>query len=253
MPLQKTEAIVLKSIKQGETSKILTLYTRHFGKIKVIAKGARSSRSRFGGSLEPLTYISIVYYEKESRDLQILSQADIIESFARNKQELETTTISMAACELIDRLEFGVAPSPLLFKLLLETIRSINGHTERPMNCLRALQVRLLDSLGIKPDLNACMKCRQPSQAQVLFDVVSGGYICQKCRKPTTRGMLLSKEALDGLKDFQTTPLSRLNGLLTSNRDQQQVDHFLFTYLRYHVEGFRELNALKFYKRIMKP
>lgn len=250
MPLRKTEAIVLKSFKQGETSKILTLYTRSFGKAKVIAKGARSSRSRFGGSLEPLNHLAILFYEKENRDLHFLSQADIITAFAKDNRNLEKTALSMAACELVDRLEFGAAPSPLLFKLLLEVLRSIHGSTGQPMNCLRAFQVRLLDSLGLKPELRGCMKCGRETHHEGIFDIVRGGYVCENCKQPTSPGMLLSNQALNALKLFQTTPLSKLNGLLPAAEAQQQVDNFLSAYFRYHLEGFRELNAIKFYRRI---
>ncbi len=81
MSLQKTQAVVLKTQRLGETSKILTLYSQKFGKIKVVAKGARGLKSRFYGTLEPLNHISIVYYFKETRELQLLSQADICVKF----------------------------------------------------------------------------------------------------------------------------------------------------------------------------
>ena len=81
MALIKTEAVVLRTRKQGETSKILSLYTKNFGKISVIAKGARSIKSKYLGALETLNYISIIIYRKEQRSLQYLREADIIHSF----------------------------------------------------------------------------------------------------------------------------------------------------------------------------
>ena len=59
-----TDAIVLRSMKYGETSKIVTLYSKKFGKIKVIAKGARSAKSKFGASLEPMMHSSVIFYKK---------------------------------------------------------------------------------------------------------------------------------------------------------------------------------------------
>ncbi|HNY91144.1 MAG TPA: DNA repair protein RecO, partial [bacterium] len=82
MPLSKTEAIVLHTRKQGETSKILSLYTLHYGRLSVMAKGARSLKSRYSGVLEPLTHIQIVFYRYEARDLHYLSQAEIVTPFA---------------------------------------------------------------------------------------------------------------------------------------------------------------------------
>jgi DNA repair protein RecO (recombination protein O) len=250
MSLQKTQAIVLKSQRQGETSKILTVYTRAFGKIKIIAKGARSVRSRFGGSLEPLNYIAMVFYEKETRELQFLSQADIIETFPKINQDLQKTALAMAACELLNQLEVGVAPNPLLFRLLLETLRGINNSDKRPHNCFRVFQVRLLEIFGFKPNLTSCLKCGSQKQDEVLFDVGRGGYICAECQKSTATGTIICKEAINALRAFQRTPFTNLNGFLTSPMAQQQVDALLWTYLRYHLEGLGELKALKFLKKI---
>ncbi len=250
MSLQKTEAIVLRSQKQGETSKILTLYTRAFGKIKLIAKGARSIKSRFGGCLELLSYISIVFYRKENRELQFLSQAEIIETFPRIFQDLDKTALAMAACELVNQLEVGEAPHPALFRLLLETLRGINKAGDKPINTLRAFQVRILNILGLKANFSACLKCGNPNSGVVIFDITRGGYICGNCRKAKAPGMVLEPEVLSALRAFQQASLSNLNGYLSSKKAEQQVDDFLLTYMRYHVEGFRELKALKFLKKI---
>ncbi|MFQ5638636.1 MAG: DNA repair protein RecO [bacterium] len=251
MPLRKTEAIVLKSIKLGETSKILTLYTRSKGKLKVVAKGARSTKSRFAGNLELANYISIVFYEKENRDLQTLSQAEILTAFSKDSTNLERTTLMMAVCEFVDRLETGSTPSPLMFKLLLESLKCMQSASDNPMNCLRAFQVRVLDALGIRPKLNRCLQCGSPSRSEVVFDVVRGGFVCENCRQPASQGMILSLESMNALLSFQTKAMGQLNGLLPSTAPQQQVDRLLAAYLQYHVDEFRELNALKFYKKIV--
>lgn len=252
MPLQKTQAVVLKSIKQGETSKILTLYTRSFGKLAVIAKGARSTRSRFGGSLEPLNYISIVFYEKENRDLQFLSQADIIEAFPKIKHNLEKTTVAMAACELVNQLEIGVSPNTVLFDLLLKCLGGINLAGGTPKNYLRAFEVQLFELIGFKPNLQTCMRCNQARFEEIIFDLSQGGYYCERCAKTRTAGMLLNRESGHALRVFQQTSFSGLNGVLPSGLARQQVDDFLLSYFRYHVDGFKELKSLKFLKQVFE-
>jgi DNA repair protein RecO (recombination protein O) len=249
MSLQKTEAIVLKSLKQGETSKILTLYTRKFGKIKVIAKGARGLKSRFGGTLEPANYIAIVYYEKENRELQFLSQADIIETFSKKKQPLEKSSLAMAACELVNRLEIGVHPNPHLFKLFLETLRGVH-QAAHPMNVFRAFQIRIFDTLGVKPNFQNCLQCKQPRAGDVIFDIPRGGFYCANCGQRRPPGMILSQSLIADFRNLQTAAIDSLNGVLASPGDQQQADHFLLAYFNYHIEGFRELNSLKFLRKV---
>lgn len=250
MPLKKTAAIILKSQKLGETSKILTFYTRAFGKIKTVAKGARSSKSRFGGSLEPLNYVSLVFYEKENRDLQTLSQADIIEPFLKIRTDLEKTTLALACCELLDRIEVGVAPSPPLFKLLLQTLRGMNQGVGQPADFFRAYQVQLFEIMGIQPNLSQCLKCGLEKHGKVSFDLSHGGFYCDACQPVAAQGLLLSHETLKALRTLQTTPVEKMNGQLESRSSWQQLDAFLNAYLKYHVEGIRDLNALKVLRKI---
>lgn len=250
MALQKTEAIILKSQNQGETSKILTVYTKTSGKIKLIAKGARSSKSKFGGSLEPLNHIFMVFYEKENRDLQFLSQADILESFPHIRADLKRMALAMAAVELVNRLEVGNAHNPVLFKLLLETLKAINRVKLRPDNCLRAFLVRVLEVLGFKPNFQRCLYCKKPPTGNVGFDLARGGFICETCSQGRLSGFRLTSEVLSALRAFQVMAFSRLENYLTNSFAQQQADHFLLQYYRYHVEGFYDLNALQFLKKI---
>jgi DNA repair protein RecO (recombination protein O) len=78
--ITKTEAVVLKSMNYRDSSKIVTFYTRGFGKVKCIAKGARQMKSKFGAGLEPITNVSLVLYKKEHRELQLVSQCDAIKT-----------------------------------------------------------------------------------------------------------------------------------------------------------------------------
>jgi DNA repair protein RecO (recombination protein O) len=250
MALQKTEAIVLKSQRQGETSKILTLYTRKFGKMKVIAKGARSTRSRFAGTLEPTNYIAIVFYEKDTRELQFLSQAEIIETFAKKKQNLEKAALSLAACELVDRLEVGAVSNPRLFKLLLESLRATHQARGMPMNCFRAFQIHLLELIGIKPELGVCIRCKHASSGEAVFDIRHGGFYCERCLSSRPPGMFITAETIHALKIFQKSAFTNLNGLALSPAAEQQIEVFLNAYFNYHIEGFKELNAIKFLKKI---
>ncbi|RMF61711.1 MAG: DNA repair protein RecO [Calditrichaeota bacterium] len=251
MSLQKTEAVVLKSRRQGETSKILVLYTRAFGKMSLVAKGARSARSRFGGTLEPLNHISLLFYYKETRDLQILSQAEILATFPGIRRDLDKTSIGLAICELVLRLEVAEEGNPLLFRLLLHTLRGIEGCRRDPVNFLRYFQVRLFDLKGFRPELSTCLRCGGPAQENVRFDIVRGGVVCGNCGKQGVSGIPLSLEALHALRTCQQTASAQeIDGLLPSPVAQQQVDHFLDAFLKYHIEGFRDLNALRFYQRI---
>ncbi len=77
MGLRSTRAVVSKTMRMSNSSKLVTLITEKYGLIKVIAKGARRPKSKFGASLEPVTLSDCIYYHRESRDLQTLSSSEI--------------------------------------------------------------------------------------------------------------------------------------------------------------------------------
>lgn len=249
MALKKTDAIVLRSIKQGETSKILTLYTRSFGKIKVIAKGARSARSRYGGTLEPPNCISIVYYEKETRDLQFLSQADLIEPFHAIKKDLTRTGLALAVCELVGNVTPDHEANPVLFKLQLTALRSI-GENRNALNVFRGFEVRLFENLGFRPDFSACLQCGRQEASHGRFSLEQGGYRCPDCGDLSIQSMNLSNDAITGLRRLQMTPSANLDALVFTETVQAEIDKFLDGYLKYHVEGSRDLKSIEFLRKI---
>jgi len=252
MPLKKTDAIVLRSIKQGETSKILTLYSRSFGKIKVIAKGARGARSRYGGTLETPNCIAIVFYEKETRDLQYLSQADLIEPFHAIKKDLVRTGLALAVCELINGVTPDHEADPLLFKLHFFALKGIE-ESSIPFDVFRGFQVRLFENLGFRPDFSGCLQCGNQGVVSARFSIEQGGYLCENCYHPSSQGMALSNGAITGLRRLQMTSFQNLDGLRLEDTVQAEIDGFLDVFLKYHVDGLRDLKSLKFLRNINWP
>lgn len=249
MPLQKSEAVILRSINQGETSKILTLYTRTFGKISVMAKGARNIKSRFGGALEPLNHVSVVYFEKENRELQILSQADILDAFSAIKKDLKKISLASAVCELLNQLETTHDANPHLFHLLLKTLKTLNreGLTQ-PVNVLLAFSIKLLGAHGIQPDFLHCVQCGQKFAATASVDATRGGFLCSTCRKPEPTELTLSGESLQSGRALEQLPVERADTVTLSYETERQLRRFIHAYLTYHIEGFRELRAMHFYR-----
>jgi len=250
MPLRKTEAIILRSFDYRETSRILTLYSRTFGKIAVMAKGARNIKSRFGGSIEELNHVSIVFYEKENRDLQFLSQADVLATFQTMKSDLRATSVGMAVCELINNIEAGPTPNPLLFRLALTTLRCLDGGTSEPMCFFQAFQLHVCNLFGFRPTFDCCSACGKPVVGPAVFDLSNGGPRCTNCRMDGLQTVFLDAEALQALTRIQRIHMSKLSGVHLSTRAKHQMDDFLNAFLKYNIEGLRDLKSIKFLQKI---
>jgi len=250
MPLQKTEAVVLKTQRFGETSKILTLYSLKFGKLKVIAKGSRGLKSRFFGSLEPLNYLSVVYYFKETRDLQLLSQADIIRAFDHIKADLHKYALATVFCELIDRTQLEQA-NPYLFQTLVDVFNALDRAKQNLPNYYFWFLLRFLKVSGFNPDFGHCRSCgTEQLQGSVRFSIINGTYNCHRCQVPEPMAITVSAAAIAYLRKLQRSPVKALNSLAPVAR--RECETLLLSFLQYHIEEARYLKSIKFLNQMKK-
>jgi DNA repair protein RecO len=155
-----TDAIILRGRKQGDTSKLATLYTRDFGKIDVIAKGAREQKSKFGGALEMFSYSRVVLYKNNKPDtLSLLSKAETIEpnhGILRSLARIETAT---SIVELVLRAMHDEEANSELFDLLSTTLQAI---AQWENEAARAIQFRFYlqfaRQMGFEVDLGPGQK-----------------------------------------------------------------------------------------------
>lgn len=242
MALNRTEAIILKSQRQGETTKILTLYTKAFGKLSLIAKGARTSRGRYWGSLELFNHVSVLFYHKENRDLQFLSQADILHSFLRIRSELGRMTLAMLACEWIQKSEMGGAANTGTFNLLLETLKALDCARGGLKNIVRCFQLHSMELHGLKPDLHGCVSChREAPSESISFDVENGSYRCHDCMP--VAGLTVSGGALDLLRWLEQVMPSAAGGKKVKSETGREVDELLLQFAGVHMEGLKALRV----------
>ena len=111
MPLDQTEAIVLRTFDLADQDRIVVLLTRDRGVLRGVAKGARKFGSRFGSSLEPMSVVRAFYYEKERKDLVTVSNCDLLESFFDVQKDLKVAFTLSYFAELIEEFSPGGAPT----------------------------------------------------------------------------------------------------------------------------------------------
>src|SRR5947208_11364723 len=102
MPTEKAQALVLRTTDWSETSRIATLWTREFGKVRVLAKGGRRLKSAFENALDLLTLCSIVLLRKSSGGLDLLTEAQVVQRFPRLGQHLPALYAAYYVAELLE-------------------------------------------------------------------------------------------------------------------------------------------------------
>ena len=244
MGLTQSEGIVLKTYALGDTSRIAVVYMRDLGMVKLVAKGARKSPSRFGFALEPLSRARFHFYWKPDRELHLLSQADTLDPTGSRLADLARLAHAEAALELIDRLVWGEEPHAELFDLLRGTLEAV---TRAPAAALPALtaafELQVASLLGYRPRLDACASCGGSLSPRRLFSPARGGLLCDRCAAGEPGTIALSADALGGLSLLLSRPVGEAGEYLELER-AGEILRVVEAFLRYHFQRFQGLRSL---------
>jgi DNA repair protein RecO (recombination protein O) len=266
--LVKTEVIVLKSMKYRDTSKIVTFYSKEYGKLKGIAKGARSAKNKFGSSLEPLSHSMLLVYKKEHRELHLISQCDSIDSFRNLTEDLDRMFVGLSIIELMDQLTHHEERMPALFALLLETLAALNESTKNYGIFLQAFQLRLAALFGYATNFEMCGECGKSvltgnGTKQVVFQAARGAVFCAQCRKPdgsqtyhddqSNANTSLSVQALQIIRRLMNAQLSSLSNLEQTIIVGNEINDLIRLYLQYHFDGIKPLKSTEFFQQQYIP
>lgn len=228
----RTEAIVLRSIRYGESSRIATLFTRARGRLSVIAKGARRTRSRFGSALLPMSYIEAVVYTKTGRSLQTLSEASHLLRFPSLSKDLRKISIGMRVMELVGAVLQEEESSPGLFNLTLQTLQQLSTATRRFENLLPFFELKLAVELGFAPLIDR-EEVEQVSDAGGSLSL-DGGVISPGRNLPTS--LNASRKALRSFAVYAAADAATALRMSVDTRTQSEVHTLVEAFMKYHLE-----------------
>ena len=171
MPSEKALALVLRTTDWSETSRIATLWTREFGKVRALAKGGRRLKSSFESALDLLTVCSIVFLRKSSGSLDLLTEAQVVRRFPRLRTDLAALYAAYYVAESLNDWTEDYDPHPLLFDEALDALDDLG--TEPPAGTTMPVGLRvmrfemvLLRELGYSPALEVCAVCETPRRSR---------------------------------------------------------------------------------------
>lgn len=243
-----TDAVVLHAMKYGDTSKIVTLYTRKYGKLKVIAKGVRSAKNKVGASLEPMTIASAVFYKKQNRELSLLSKCEIATPLKNIFAVEEKMTVGLALIELLSMTMHDEHEDEPLYCSVVDTLREIDRAESNTVNVFIAFIMSFIHRLGLSLTLDACVHCGRPmdaSSGNPRFQLSEGTVVCASCAGTSAHsGMPLSLGSLRSMQYLLRAPLRQSTTLTLSVAVRDEVLEILQAFMRYHIPGMRPLRSL---------
>ncbi len=207
MAILETDAIVLRHVRQGDMSHVVTLFGREGGKIAVMAKGSRKPGSRFGAGLDLFHLTHIEYRERPNRDLVFLSSCELKQDFTKLAEDVIAYAAASVCAEFVDRMVPDGAASEEIFELLHRALEALAGTSPLPAGEeLRAValsvvfQLRLMDVLGVAPELSGCVACGETElTGTASLSPRRGGLLCRRCRA-SEGGRRLGAESVSFLR-----------------------------------------------------
>ena len=241
----KTEAVVLTKMDYGDTSKIVSLYSKDFGKFSAIIKGARSPKSKIGMAVDPLNHIQVVFYKKDTRELQIISSADLINHFTAIKEDLDKLKYSQAILELLKNLTVEHEVNERLFKGVIRILTLINSNSELPVILFGRFFIFFLSELGYELQLEKCSVCgRTNLENMELSHNFELGILCCDCRQSHIEFFSIKPELFSCLCCLKNNKKIELTNMAAA----EKAITFLERYLKFHIPDFKGIQSFQIFK-----
>ncbi len=181
MPLRETKAFVLRTYALSDNDKICLLFTNDYGKARVVAKGARGVKSRFGSMLEPLTEVEVSFFERENRDLFTLSRCELVQSNFGWAASPEGAVTAHCMAELIDQFLPPGEANPTTYRLIKATTECLRDSADL-VTSLAYFETWLLKLSGFLPPLDHCSRCGNAFKGTESIAILrEGASLCGQC------------------------------------------------------------------------
>lgn len=244
----RTEGVVLRRQDLGEADRLTTIYTRDYGKLRLVAKGVRRPRSRKAGHLEPFTRVALLI--ARGRELDIITQVETLDNYSGFRSNLDQLGQASYIVELLDRfsVEEGEG-NHTQYQLLLNSLDRLTEGEVDSHAVILYFELRLLDLVGYRPELFRCVECGSEIRPEdQFFSSHQGGILCPNCGRGKRNAHSISLSELKVLRHYQRSNYETASSPKVSKDLFLKVDQLMERYLNYLLE--RQLNVPAFIRRV---
>ena len=242
MSATKALAFVLSTQDYRDTSLLVELYTRDWGKVRGIIRGVRDARARYGSTLEPFSLNEILFYRRRrGGDLHQVTQVELVDDYTGVREDLEKLAYASYFTELLNRLVEPEEISPETFDLFKDCLAFL-GTGVSVKRAARLYELKLLEVLGHLPELRVCVVCRtEPDPAY--FNPAFGGIHCKTCAMDGaarvaggSRGMPVSRTTLQFLDQALRSDVDQMRTVKAAPEVGPEIEKLLRRFIEYHVD-----------------
>lgn len=238
----KTKGIVLHTHPFKESSLFCSIFSKDLGKLHLLAKGARRPKSKLCGTLEPFNHSEIIFYKREFKDTYTISDAVIIEEFARLRSSALKIACCETICEFIDKTQTMEESNSQIYTLTLSFLNKLCSAEENVVGLWTLILLfRLLKFVGFEPHLTDCVLCHKKVIGDPIlnFSIEKGGVVCE-----THFDGSVIKMKSEVISHIFFTPEKPFPDKADINT-YRLLKNLFETYIYYHLHGLN-LRAIKF-------
>lgn len=237
----RSEGLIIRVRDYNESDRIVTIFTREYGKVQAIAKGCRKQKSRSRGIIQLFTYADFALYK--GRNLDTITQCEAKESFTDIRNDLERLAYASYICELLDGFVTSGEKHDDLFYLALICLHLLT--VEEPQLLTWAFELKLMDVLGYRPHLENCVLCGNSLTGnRVAFSSAHGGAICKECAVGSCEYVECSVGTVKMLEQLSKRDLTKLKVLKVTPEAKKEINQIMKSYIGQRLD--KKLKSAEF-------
>ena len=259
MPLEKSEAVILKMFNWSESSRTVLFFTHDHGKLPLVDKGGRSIKSK-RGRLQQFARLEMTFYSSQKESSGYVSDCELLEVFPMEAEgELGRLAYGSAACELLYLLLPENEAQSGLYAYFVSYLRKLGKVEKRYLPAVfLAFFLRTISLLGYHPSISYCVGCNKEvsafgeSAGHYRFSPERGGLVCPSCQKPGEYYIPLSAEGLRVLTILQQASLDEAATVPIGFQEASLLVEILANFLKYHSGLVSDLKSVAFLEKLKK-
>lgn len=233
MAIQKSDGIILRSQELRQTSLIVNLYTRDFGKIKGVFKGVRGPKAQVGTFIHLFSLNQIIFYERRRTPFYTISGLELLDYFGPIRKDYVRVGFASYFLDMVDSFTEIGDKNKALFELLLNSLKLLCGSSS-PRRIARIFEIKLLGLLGIMPEVKRCLNCNRQI-AQPRFSLKLGGLLCSLCRDRDITAQAVLLGTVNFIRAVGESSFDKVIRLKVSEKVGRDVERTLRGFLDYEL------------------
>ena len=227
----KSDAIIIKSMKYGDSSKIISVFSKDFGKISFLAKGAYQKKSKFAGILESLNEINATFYVKNNSDLFVISSADLINSCQNLSANLNHYAVGLLILEATSTINLNRIANEFIYENLSEILKKLKEIPANPFAFFVKMMLILAEATGYELATEMLI-----SQEDFLFINLENGQIFKNNNLGLKQLFRIKYSIYCKFYEINNSELDMLDDYNFNSNDVNDVIRFFEFYFSYHLD-----------------